>query len=426
MKQRKGINSIDKYLKRIDHNPILDFEGDKTVNYIIVVPSCGETLVDLLRLRKSLEEQTITEDFELFLILNNDVKDEKFGVQNQLVIEDFEQLKSDRFKIHLINKINLPSSKKNGVGHARKIGMDEACARFISKATDGIIICLDADCTVSPNYLQSIRNYFLAHLDMDATSIGFQHQLDGLSASNRLAIASYELHLRYFIHAQKNIGLPFALQTVGSSMAVRASAYAKEGGMPTLKAGEDFYFLHKFIVNNTCGNISEVLVYPSGRISDRVPFGTGRAVGEILGNQKKEFTSYQWQSFVEIRIFLLEVHRCIIGNSTFDLNQMNKAIADFLTSHDFIKVLNSCKENSTSLNSFYKRFFQWFNAFRLMKLLHYLRDKTFPDEELLAAVNSYLIYQQMPALDSIEKALNYFRKLDEEASARPALFQESL
>jgi hypothetical protein len=43
-------------------------------------------------------------------------------------------------------------------GLARKIGMDLAIQHFLDTGNrDGVIISLDADCTVSPNFLTAYR-----------------------------------------------------------------------------------------------------------------------------------------------------------------------------------------------------------------------------------------------------------------------------
>lgn len=422
----KGINSIAKYLERIGHNPSSTNENYDVIDIIIVVPSCGEDFHDLLRLRKSLDNQSSNVIFKVILVLNNDEKDEAYGKINFEVLEKYELLKSNRFTITIMNRINLPNNKKNGVGLARKMGMDEACSIFKLQGKDGIILCLDADCTVSKQYVQQVNEYFLNYPKLNAFSLGFEHPLESLDVDRRDAIAKYELHLRYFIEAQRRIGLPFAFQTVGSAMAVRASAYAKEGGMPVLKAGEDFYFLHKFIANNKCGNIPEVLVYPSGRISDRVPFGTGRAVSEILGNENSTYSTYRWESFIEIRKFLLEVNRCYQAKDLFDESCINLIISKYLKENDFQTVLASCQKNTTTSDSFYKRFFQWFNAFRLMKMLHYLRDNDLPNKELLETVNFFQAYYNMKPFGSIEEALYEFRERDQRINVKPVLFQESL
>ena len=168
---------------------------------------------------------------------------------------------------------------KGGVGWARKIVLDEA-ARLLSQ--EGIMLCLDSDCTVAQNYLKVVTDHFQSNPDCNAVSIYFEHNLDTLGYDERHAIIQYELHLRYLVHAMRWAGHPFAFQTVGSSMAVRRKGYLAHGGMNTRQAGEDFYFLQKFIEVDSLQEIRNTTVYPSARISDRVPFGTGRAMSQLL------------------------------------------------------------------------------------------------------------------------------------------------
>src|SRR4029434_9989987 len=96
------------------------------------------------------------------------------------------------------------------------------------------------------------------------------------------AIAAYELHLRYYLQALRTAGFPHGYHTIGSSMAVRARTYMEQGGMNRRQAGEDFYFLHKLIPLGGFTELNSTTVYPLPRPSNRVPFGTGRAVSEWL------------------------------------------------------------------------------------------------------------------------------------------------
>ena len=43
-------------------------------------------------------------------------------------------------------------------------------------------------------------------------------------------------------------------------------------------------------------------------------------------------------------------------------------------------------KNSTNYESFEKRFFTWFSAFKIMKLMHWLRDEVYPNEPLVEQV----------------------------------------
>jgi hypothetical protein len=177
------------------------------------------------------------------------------------------------------------SRKHAGVGLARKIGMDEACYRFERIYNKkGIIACFDADSRCDVNYLQALESHFKQNPSAQACGIYFEHPLSGPDFPEEVykAISQYELHLRYYVHAQRWAGIPHAWQTIGSSMAVRCDAYQQQGGMNRRQAGEDFYFLHKFIQLDHFGEITSTKVIPSPRPSHRVPFGTGRAVGDLL------------------------------------------------------------------------------------------------------------------------------------------------
>src|SRR5690554_8004406 len=73
---------------------------------------------------------------------------------------------------------NLPK-KHAGVGLARKIGMDLAIHHFKSTSKSrGIIISLDADCSVSQNFLLSIHNEFISNNKLNATIHNFHHRIE--------------------------------------------------------------------------------------------------------------------------------------------------------------------------------------------------------------------------------------------------------
>ena len=112
--------------------------------------------------------------------------------------------------------------------------------------------------------------------------MGFGAPGQALGQAGFDGIAAYELHLRYHVRVQKWIGFPYAFQTIGSAMAVRAWAYVKQGGMNRRHAGEDFYFLQKISWLGPISELSTVTVFPSPRLSGRVPFGTGKAVGDYI------------------------------------------------------------------------------------------------------------------------------------------------
>ncbi|MEO0775612.1 MAG: glycosyltransferase family 2 protein [Bacteroidota bacterium] len=289
--------------------------------------------------------------------------------------------------------------KRAGVGTARKIGMDEAVYRFEGCGQQGgIIACFDADSTCAPNYLRALEKGFWERPKMPACSIQFAHPLRGEAFSPAVyeAIAAYELHLRYYLQAQRWAGFPHAYHTVGSSMAVRADAYQQQGGMNRRKAGEDFYFLHKFTPFADFGELLDTWVYPSPRPSDRVPFGTGRSVGELLGSTQPHH-SYALDTFRDLRVFLQRAvhwHRPPLA-AHWSAN-LPPSIQDFLRRQDFEAKLREIRENTTDPAAFRKRFFAWFNAFQLMKYVHFARDHYHPDRTV-AELAGDLIAASVPA-----------------------------
>jgi hypothetical protein len=310
---------------------------------------------------------------------------------------------------HIIKAFDLPA-KKSGVGLARKIGMDEAAYRLNSIKQDGVILCFDADSQCDVNYLKEIENHFLSYSETTGASIYFEHPLFNKNGKINEAILLYELHLRYYIQALKYTSYPYAFHTIGSSMAVRSSIYQKQGGMNQRKAGEDFYFLHKIIPLGNFHNISTTKVIPSARISDRVPFGTGRAMQEHQNQSKDLNLSYDFESFKVIKEFLEKVE-----DKNF-LDNIPLQVIQFLTVSDLMNELEKIKSKSKDSQHFKERFFEWFNGFKMLKLVHYLRDNYFPEKQLLNQANELL--KELGLQKSIElsalKLLEVYRGLDAE------------
>ena len=169
--------------------------------------------------------------------------------------------------------------------------MDLALERFKKIGYNGIIAGLDADTTVAENYLYEINHFFI-NTNNQAASIHFEHPINGYDYNqfNYEQIIYYELHLRYYKNALQYLELPFAFHTIGSAFALTAKAYARQGGMNRRKAGEDFYFINKLIKGEKFGEINKTMVVPSPRISERVPFGTGRAILDASKNKKGAFS----------------------------------------------------------------------------------------------------------------------------------------
>ena len=60
-------------------------------------------------------------------------------------------------------------------------------------------------------------------------------------------------------------------------------------------------------------------------------------------------------------------------------------VVSYLESIDIEKNINECRKYVSSQMAFIKRFYQWFNAFKLMKYCHFCRDQGMADVNVLVA-----------------------------------------
>ena len=146
--------------------------------------------------------------------------------------------------------------------------------------------------------------------DLLGLAIPYYHKLIGNPVNDRL-ILRYEIYMRHYLLNMLEIGNPYAFTAIGSAMAAKVSAYRKVGGLAPVKSGEDFYFIQKLKKNGKVGNWCETTAFPSSRFSNRVIFGTGRAL--IKGNAGrfiKGTLSKKWkQLLILFRNFLKEIHQ---------------------------------------------------------------------------------------------------------------------
>ncbi len=346
----------------------------------VVIPAYKEKFSVVKRTLESLNiaAKNYDKKVSVLVLVNWNARDDQntielsYDLHSNLVELELEYCHFKVFKNEL-------SGKKSGVGMARKILMDTAFRNMLQFGIDGLIINLDADTAVSGNYFTEIDKQFLLHPRCEAASIAFEHIDD---SNNNDSITAYELHLRCFVNMQRLLKLPFAYQTVGSAMVVRRDAYAKEGGMVKRQAGEDFYFLHKYSKNQTLFDINTTCVFPSSRGSDRVPFGTGKAVNDLNDFGAHSSTTYNTKSFIVLEEWLIKIHNKAKVKLEYkedwaksDDSFLNK----FLESIEAQVNIKQIVENVTNYEAFKKRFYNWFDAFTLMKYLHYVRDLGYAD-----------------------------------------------
>jgi hypothetical protein len=279
------------------------------------------------------------------------------------------------FRLRLLHVPALPS-KWAGVGWARKIAMDEAIRCLDNSGEeDGILVAFDADSFVSDNYFTAIESVFARNQRFNFVTLNFKHPVDdpALTPSMREGIILYELYLRYLRNAMKWSGYPHAIHTVGSSFAVRASAYVKQGGMNRRQAGEDFHFLHKMVLLGDYGLIHEATVFPAARISHRVPFGTGAALKRWEEGDQELYAAYSLQIFETLKPLFKSPG--LFYNASEDvwtnlIGELDPRLQNYWTVTVTGKKLLELKNNCGDIKSFEKRFFHIVNAFWIIQYLN--------------------------------------------------------
>lgn len=264
---------------------------------------------------------------------------------------------------------------KQGVGLARKIGLDLALRHLDYSDADPLLICLDSDTIVQPDYLETIVRHFKT-ATAGGASIPYRHR-PAADPAGQAAIDRYELFLRAYVLGLKLAGSPWAFHTVGSAMACRASAYAASGGMNRRLAGEDFYFLQQLHKVAGVAELAGTIVHPSPRSSHRVPFGTGRAVGDMLARGERQLLFYQPVLFQLLGEWLNSVGEHAGENGTELVKQasgIDAALGGFLLDAGFEAAWDNLRRHNTDQARLMTAFHCWLDGFRTMRLMHHLTD----------------------------------------------------
>jgi glycosyltransferase involved in cell wall biosynthesis len=384
----------NRYIERNISYP--DFIKEKPsfkLGMVVVIPVINEP--EVLKTIDSLAHCTPPEqEVEVLLVINqSEISTPEVSAQNLRTIQELETWKKENkalfFHLHVL--VPPPFRKKHaGAGLARKTGMDEAVRRFaaIDKA-DGLIVSLDADTLVDEDYLIEIEKHFQKEKRQVGACVQFNHRFDEITDERqREGMVLYETYLHYYKNALAFTGFPNAIYTIGSAFVVRVSAYVKQGGMNRRQAGEDFYFLHKLAQLGTIGEINSTCIYPSARSSNRVPFGTGAAMQKWMQGDESLRLTYHFQSFVDLR-HLFELLPTIYERPFSEIGHILQSlpvpVTAFLDEDGFEKSLLEIRSNASRFESFKKRFFLYFNAFKILKFQNFVHPRFYAFQDLVVA-----------------------------------------
>lgn len=385
----------DRYIQKNAVYPaFIDAGVSSSLSVIVMIPCLNEP--EIIQTLESLwSADPVDAHCEVIVAVNNSENStaavKEFNRETWRRLLDWKK-KNDRPDL-ILHPIFAPAvnAKHAGAGMARKIGLDEAVRRFNAiNRPDGLIISLDADCLVSPNYLQRTEQVFSGDKSCFAATLNFRHRFDE-TADPKLqqGIRLYEDYLHYYKMALDFAGFPNSIYTIGSAFAVRAEAYVKQGGMNRRQAGEDFYFLNKLTNLGVITEIADVFVYPSARVSDRVPFGTGAAMTKWMNEDGDLTLTYNFAAFLDLKMLFGQVDS-LFRISTEKYNELQLRlplpVQTYLNRLDFAAKLAEINRNSSVLSSFRKRFFQFFDAFVIMRFLNLSHPEYYPRQNLSEAI----------------------------------------
>lgn len=445
----KNINSslpayVQKYISKFGSdmgNLFIPFK--KKYEMIIVVPAISEygSIPILLNSLSQNNPEHFSKCLLLFVINNSVTADDKIVADNKMsmellnaiiskdttgknnIVNDFINFGLDIAFIDASSEGNAFNEKDTGVGLARKTGMDAALTLFDYNKKKNILLCLDADCTVEKNYITEVYNSF-TQKNISAAHIKFRHPITG-SNDEKSAILCYEIFLRYYVLGLQYAKSHYAYHTVGSTIACDVKSYIKVGGMNKRQAAEDFYFLEKLAKIVGINYINGTTVYPSGRKSWRVPFGTGQRMNRFEEGMHDEYKLFNFETFVVLKKWIKIFHSSDIKTSDeylIEAGKINPALMQFLEEANFKSSWDKITTETNSIAQLQKQKLLWFDAFKTLKLIHYLRDNLYPLENMFDELNQAFKYFNMsvpkdsngikiPTLKAQEEYLQLLRNL---------------
>ena len=310
---------------------------------------------------------------------------------------------------------SLPAGQ--GVGLARKIGCDVAL-QLHARGSDrsAWIHTTDADVKLPRDYFEAAPDSFDGEPPA-ALIYPFWHHCEPPAALAD-AMQRYEVFLRYYVLGLADAGSPYAFHTLGSTLAIHASAYAKVRGFPRRAAGEDFYLVNKLAKVGHILQLQHPVLLIGGRSSHRVPFGTGAALKQILADsaQGRTYRVYAPEVFQCLKVWLAAIDLLCTDRASSNLVDYLEAAgrahgsADVEQLHSemsqagFLSAALHARQISHDASTMARHVHTWFDAFRTLKLIHRLT-RSFPKVELLDAI------RHSPFLEGLAKAADDLEKL---------------
>lgn len=390
---RKHTNRLDKYLKHYAEPEIAllsKLSGITPKKHVLIIPTFDEDTDFIERLVHA----PFAHQILLILVVNEapntHIRAQKHNqyllhsirqrLQNKSCAAPFDYGYLKKLSVLLIERTHLssPIPLKQGVGLARKIACDLACALFRDKKIHSPwIYSSDADALLPDNYFCLDDKS-----ELSAAVFEFKHTHDNTPLSHATAI--YEACIRYYRDQVLLAGSHYGFHALGSCLAVNIESYGAVRGFPKRSAGEDFYLLNKLAKIGKIQRIDSVIIDIQSRLSLRVPFGTGPAVKKILEQLEQQLAIHYYHEgiFLELKTVLehAPTYWESMQHGDFHLEYLSEASREALKAAGFCEFLKKRTSQDRNLETFLQNFHAWFDGFQTLKFVKRLQTSHYPSK----------------------------------------------
>ncbi len=398
-------NAVTKYLARYaEPEAALNLSG-RRYDYSLVIPAFNEDPKSVLNVWRQIKPGT---SFLVILVVNSHVENDLSARvlvegltrhQETTRLTDRAQL-VENFSANtgptllIIDRFSRGYSieRKQGVGLARKIGMDIAASLINQgEVSANWLFTTDADAELPENYF----DVALASIDVAPASIDVAPaSIDVAPASTdaafiypfkhfaepalELPMLLYEISMLYYAAGLRWANSPYAYPTIGSTISCSVDRYASVRGFPKRNTGEDFYLLNKLRKTGEIklGNGDPIVI--KGRFSDRVPIGTGQAIKAIhnLHSPIAEFTVEHPSCFSTLKHFLNWLD-AVSATQPERLATGDPGTDDYIQQIGLIPHYERKRHQSPTPKVMRKHLDDWFDGLKTRQFIHHFRDKHF-------------------------------------------------
>ncbi len=278
-----------------------------------------------------------------------------------------------------------------GVGLARKIAADLAL-QLITQQTINCpwIYSTDADVRLP-------EDYFTLHEQKKQDNVAaFTANYKHIPTENNeifQATQLYQERLDSYVNGLRYAGSQYAYHSLGSTLCINKKNYIQVRGFPKRAAGEDFYLLNKLRKTGLIICPKQPIINIESRQSNRTPFGTGPAVNEILlsTDDDKKAILYHPELFCFLKKLLCwlkllsteannwsreQQWQSHLVHSEIFLKGEQDLIIRSLDALKFAKAMKHCLAQSRDSKTFDRQMHDWFDAFKTLKFLHFIRERS--------------------------------------------------